>query len=365
MKRRRMPAGKWAGYVYTLLLVLVATLLRFALQPLVGSSVPFLTYFVVSLLVAWSFGFRPAVVCVSISTLVGSYFFLGSASQLVPSGLAGRVAVVARVAVVFFVVGTLAVCYLLTSLKAAFERVRSAEQEQRRVNQELAQTNRDLKAFAFAASHDLREPLRTISAYSQILLEAARTGRDSEADMAARFIFEGTRRMGQLLDDLRIYTSLNLDAPEQGSETVNLNTTVQQTIENLGAIIAETHAVVTYRDLPAVRGRQVELLQLFQNLIENAIKYAGSRSPEILVTARREGPAWCVAVRDNGIGIDAKYGEYVFEVFKRLDGTRPGTGVGLAICRRVVERHGGRIWVESEPGHGSTFYFTLPILEEE
>jgi signal transduction histidine kinase len=361
MKRRRLPGGEWAGYVCALLLVLVATLLRFALQPLIGSSIPFITYFVVSLLVAWSFGFGPAVVCVCISTLVGTYFFLGSASQLIPSGLAGRVAVVGRVAVLFFVIGTLAVCYLLTSLKAAFERVRSAEQEQRRANQELAQTNRDLKAFAFAASHDLREPLRTISAYSQILLEAARAGRDSDADLAARFISEGTRRMGRLLDDLRIYTSLNLDDPEQGSETVNLNTTVQQTIENLGAIIAETHAVVTYRDLPAVRGRQMELLQLFQNLIENAIKYAGDRSPDILVTAKREGRAWCVGVHDNGIGIDAKYVEYVFEVFRRLNNARSGTGVGLAICRRVIERHGGRIWVESEPGHGSTFYFTLPI----
>jgi signal transduction histidine kinase len=361
MKRRRLPGGEWAGYVCALLLVLVATLLRFALQPLLGSSTPFITYFVVSLLVAWNFGFRPAVVCVSVSTLVGAYFFLGSASQLIPSGIAGGVAVVGRVAVVFFVIGTLAVCHLMTRLKATLERARSAEQEQRRANQELAQTNRDLKAFAFAASHDLREPLRTISAYSQILLEAARAGRDSEADLAARFIAEGTRRMGQLLDDLRIYTSLNLDAPEQGSETVNLNTTVQQTIENLGAIIAETHAVVTYRDLPAVRGRQMELLQIFQNLIENAIKYAGDRSPEILVTAKREGPAWCLAVHDNGIGIDAKYCEYVFEVFKRLNNSRSGTGVGLAICRRVIERHGGRIWVESEPGLGSTFYFTLPI----
>jgi light-regulated signal transduction histidine kinase (bacteriophytochrome) len=171
--------------------------------------------------------------------------------------------------------------------------------------------------------------------------------------------------MGQLLEDLRVYASLNLDTPEGRFEAVDVNATFQQALQNLGAIISETHAVVTFRDLPVVHGRQVELLQLFQNLLENAIRYAGSRSPEILVSAERKADAWCLAVRDNGIGIDAKFHGYIFEVFKRLDGKQPGTGVGLAICRRVVERHGGRIWVESELGCGSTFLFTLPIPEEQ
>lgn len=359
MKSRRLSATGWRGYVSALLLVLGATLLRFALQPLVGEAIPFLTYFPASVWVAWQFGFGPAAAFVSISTAVGTHFFLGSARVLIPFGFSGRAAIAG------FMISTLGVCYVLTKLKTALERARTAEREQRRANEELARTVRDLKAFAFAASHDLREPLRTVSAYSEILREAARAGRDSEVDLAARFISGATRRMGQLLEDLRVYASLNLDAPEGRFEAVDLNATFQQTIQNLDAIIAETHAIVTCRDLPTVHGRQVELVQLFQNLLENAIRYAGGRSPEILVTVEREAAAWRLAVRDNGIGIEAKYHEYIFEIFKRLAGNQPGTGVGLAICRRVVERHGGRIWVESELGRGSTFFFTLPIVEEE
>jgi len=170
--------------------------------------------------------------------------------------------------------------------------------------------------------------------------------------------------MERLLSDLLAYTQLNLDAGDF-AEPVDLNMVVRKVIENLKAAIEENHAAVTSTDLPAVRGREGYFIQLFQNLVENSIKYRGERPPTVHISAERTGTVWRVAVADNGMGIEPEYREQIFEVFKRLHGNQvSGTGFGLAICRRVVERCGGYIWVESEIGKGSTFYFTVPAIEE-
>ena len=348
------------AYLCALAAVIVATLLRLAIQPLVGNAIPFLTYFAAALLIAWHFGWWPAALCVALSILPGTYFFLNPGATL---SLASDVA--ARAPVGGFMVAALGASYLLATVRKALRRARAAEQEQRRINQELIETNRDLEAFAFAASHDLREPLRTITTYSQLLTEAARGQSLIETGTAARVIIEATARMGHFLDDLLVYTRLNADTEEHAPEKVDLNVALAHAMQNLETAIRQTKALVSSSQLPFVSGHEVHFVQLFQNLIENAIKYSGERTPDIRITAERFGGEWRVAVRDNGIGIEAKYREQIFEVFKRLHGRQlPGTGIGLAICRRVVEGCGGRIWVESEPGRGSTFYFSLPWVEE-
>jgi PAS domain S-box-containing protein len=235
----------------------------------------------------------------------------------------------------------------------------SSEQELQRINYELRRSNEDLNQFAFAASHDLQEPLRMITSYSQLLLKGYRGELDGEATLCVDFITEGSQRMRELLADLLAYTQVNNDSEEP--ELVDLNMVFGKEMENLKAAIEETEAVVTQDKLPRVKGREAHFLQLFQNLIGNAIKYRADRPPRIHLGAAKSADDWLFSVADNGIGIEPEYHESIFGVFKRLHGREiSGTGIGLAICQRAVERYGGRIWVESQLGHGSTFYFTIP-----
>jgi len=237
------------------------------------------------------------------------------------------------------------------------------EEQLRAANGELARANTDLNQFAFAASHDLQEPLRMITSYSQLLLKGYRGQLNGQAETYVQWITEGTRRMRDLLADLLAYTQVTAGGQAAG-EPVDLNLVFQETLENCKATIQETGASVTRDPLPVVPGHNPHFMQLFQNLIGNALKYRSERPPRIHVSAVKEGGNWRLGVADNGIGIDPQYHPKIFGVFKRLHGsTIPGTGVGLAICQRVVERGGGRIWVESHEGQGATFYFTLPAVK--
>ena len=350
----------WFAYVAAVILVIAATLLRVALQPLTGPSVPFVTFFAVAVLLAWLYGIRPAAFSVAISVYAGTHYILGESNGIyLPYATASA-------SVVGFAVAAISVSYLLSALSQALGRARAAEEEQRRTNDELKRINRDLEAFAFAASHDMREPLRTVRTYSELLVEVTRAGRPHEADVAVQFIAEGTERINHLLDDLLAYTQLSADSKDQPETRIDLNSVVEATLRNLDAIVRQSGATVTHQLLPVVTGREAHFTQLFQNLIENAIKYAGDEAPKIRISAGRTGSEWRVAVADNGIGIPASYREHIFELFKRLHGRHiPGTGIGLAICRKIVEARGGRIWVESEGGQGSTFYFTIPIADDE
>jgi light-regulated signal transduction histidine kinase (bacteriophytochrome) len=198
-----------------------------------------------------------------------------------------------------------------------------------------------------------------ITSYSQLLVRGYRGQLDGEAAASVGFITEGTRRMRDLLADLLAYAQLTA-AGEQPVEAVDLNAVFQQTIENLRTAIQESGSMVSSDPLPVVPGHEPHFIQLLQNLIGNSIKYRAGSAPRIHVSAVRQDRAWRFSVADNGIGIDPEYHQKIFGVFKRLHGkTIPGTGIGLAICQRVVERYGGRIWVESEAGRGATFYFTL------
>jgi PAS domain S-box-containing protein len=230
--------------------------------------------------------------------------------------------------------------------------------------QQLLRSNEDLSQFAFAASHDLQEPLRMITAYSQLLVQRYKTDADADTVRCVQFITEGTRRMRELLADLLAYTQLTADA-QSIFEPVDLNSVFQKVIENCAATIAETNATVTSVPLPTIPGHEPHFVQLLQNLISNALKYRGDQPPQVHVFSERQLGFWRISVRDNGIGIAPDYHQQIFGVFKRLHGKAiPGTGIGLAICQRIVDRHGGQIWVESEAGHGATFHFTLPADPE-
>ncbi len=231
---------------------------------------------------------------------------------------------------------------------------------------QLARSNADLQQFAYVASHDLQEPLRLIAIYTE-LLGTNYTGRlDADADRFIGVIVDGVRRMENLIRDLLIY-SRTIHGDPAPAEPIEVSEAMRAATFNLEASIAQSGAIIENGPLPVVPYDRVQLIQVFQNLLSNAIKYRGETAPVIKVTAAdvtaRDGDLnWVFSVRDNGLGIHADYHETIFSPFKRLHGAEyAGTGVGLAICRRIVERHGGTIWVESEPGGGSTFFFTVPV----
>jgi PAS domain S-box-containing protein len=237
---------------------------------------------------------------------------------------------------------------------------KAAEEALRVSNAALLRANEDLNQFAFAASHDLQEPLRMITSYSQLLLKGYRGQLDGEASTCIEFITEGNKRMRALLADLLAYTQAAGDV-QQAIRPVDLNRVFQTALRNCQTAMDEARAVITSDNLPAIPGYEPHFVQLFQNLISNGLKYRGERPPRIHVSAKLQDGLWRIAIQDNGIGIAPEYHKQIFGVFKRLHGrTIPGTGIGLAICQRVVERYGGQIWVESQVNEGATFYLTLP-----
>jgi len=234
----------------------------------------------------------------------------------------------------------------------------NAEQLQR-ANEALQQSNSDLEQFAYAASHDLQEPLRMVAIYSQLLQQEYQDRLDEQARSYIGFAVNGARRMEALLKDLLFYSRVS-NGPTDGQEIVDANHALEIVLLNLEGAIRDSDAVIEASGLPEVAIPELHLIQLLQNLISNAIKYRGTGPPRIQIQAHRDGPRWRFSVRDNGIGIEPQYLTQIFGVFKRLHGQEyEGTGIGLAMCQKIVERNGGRIWVESEPGNGSTFLFTL------
>ncbi len=240
-------------------------------------------------------------------------------------------------------------------------RVTERTAELKRRTDELARSNAELEQFAYIASHDLQEPLRMVSSYVQLLARRYQGKLDPDADEFIGYAADGASRMQRLINDLLAFSRVGTRG--KTFEKVNLETSLALALENLQLTIKEKNATVTHRPLPQVYGDSGQLTQVFQNLIDNAIKFYVGDAPRIEITARIEGEDCICSVKDNGIGIAPEYLNRLFVLFQRLHTRRdyPGTGLGLAICKRIVERHGGRIWVESEPGKGSTFYFKLPM----
>jgi len=232
--------------------------------------------------------------------------------------------------------------------------------EQKEKEEELRRANEDLQQFAYSASHDLQEPIRNVAVYSEILAKRYGDSLDDDAKQFLGFLQEGGRRLATLVNDLLAYTRASM--AQISETTVDASAALKNTLSSLKEAIRESDATITYDELPDVYMGEAHLQQVFQNLIGNALKYRDDATPQIHVSAVRHGAMWRFSVRDNGIGIDPQYKERIFGIFKRLHHDRKysGTGIGLAICQRVVERYGGRIWVESEPGNGATFFFTVP-----
>lgn len=251
------------------------------------------------------------------------------------------------------------------------ERMR-AEADVRRLNaelerrveertRELSRMNEELRQFAYVASHDLQEPLRTVASYAQLLARRYRGKLDNDADEFIGYMVGGVTRMHALLNDMLAYSRVT-ESKDKPLNSADLNSIVEGALLNLDLTITESNAEIQHQDLPVVLGDESQLTQVFQNLIGNAIKYKSSDPPKIAIHALEGNDEWIISVTDNGIGVDPQYCERIFGIFKRLHGRElPGTGMGLAICKRIIERHNGRIWVESEAGKGSRFCFTLPV----
>ncbi|MEW6300525.1 MAG: PAS domain S-box protein [Thermodesulfobacteriota bacterium] len=229
---------------------------------------------------------------------------------------------------------------------------------------DLARANADLRQFAYIAAHDLQEPLRMVSTYLQLLARRYRGKLDHEADEFIGYAVEGATRMHALLNDLLDYTQVETEGKPLSA--TRSGAVFERAATALRPLIAGSGATITHDPLPTVLADAAQLQLVFHHLLENALKFRRPVPPQIHLTARREGPRWLFALRDNGIGIEPQYAERIFDVFTRLHSRakHPGTGIGLALCKKIIERHGGRIWVESEPGSGSSFFFTLPATAE-
>lgn len=239
-----------------------------------------------------------------------------------------------------------------------------SEEKLKQLADKLSVSNKELEQFAYVASHDLQEPLRMVASYIQLLQRRYKGQLGQEADEFIGFAVDGILRMKSLINDLLIYSRVNTQ--EFAPEMTDCNKVIEQVVENFKSAIEDNKAEIIYDPLPVVNANTVQLTQLFQNLISNALKFRGDDAPVIKISAKQADGEWLFSVSDNGIGIEKEFQERIFIIFQRLHNYTeyPGTGIGLAICKKIVEKLGGHIWVESEVGKGSTFYFTIPATEE-
>jgi len=225
----------------------------------------------------------------------------------------------------------------------------------------LTRSNKDLELFAYVASHDLREPLRKVKSFSELLVNGYQDQLDETAQRYINFMMSGVLRMESLIQDLLTYSRLDEDT--KMLETVDLSVIVKTVLGDLQIAIDEQQAIITTTELPTVTANPIAMQQLFLNLIGNAIKFRSQAPPHIHLAVQQQAQQWLISIQDNGIGMVPEYKERIFVLFQRLHNSADytGTGIGLALCRKIIENYGGQIWVDSEVGQGSTFYFTIPF----
>jgi PAS domain S-box-containing protein len=252
---------------------------------------------------------------------------------------------------------------ILLAINDISERKR-AEEATAQYAHELARSNEELEQFAYVASHDLQEPLRMVTSYLQLLEKRYMYRLDPEADKFIGYAVDGAARMKSLITDLLAFSRVESRGLQY--TRTDCDAVLARALGNLKPVVDETHAEISSQPLPTLRVDGGQLVQVFQNLISNAIKFHSSAPPKIEIAAEEKDGQWLFSIKDNGIGIEPQYLDRIFVLFRRLHGLMeyPGTGIGLAICRKIVERHGGRIWAESAPGAGSIFYFTIPVSSQ-
>lgn len=250
---------------------------------------------------------------------------------------------------------------MTVELADLYARESEARETAEHLNETLQRANDDLSVFAYSASHDLQEPLRNVMLYTQMLLRKYKGQQDAESKEFFGYVVEGAERMSDLIRDLLAYMEVSND-DDDAAPVASTETAIEIALSNLRSAVLTNNATVVYAGLPTVAVQPVHLQEIFQNLISNAIKYRGDDPPEICISASEKDGYWQFSVRDNGIGIEPQYRSQIFKVFKRLHcrSKYPGTGIGLAICQKIVERYGGQIWIEPVVGNGSDFRFTLP-----
>ena len=248
-------------------------------------------------------------------------------------------------------------------LRAEITQRKQAEEKLKETTADLTRSNNDLEQFAYVASHDLQEPLRMVSSFVSLLANRYKDKLDSDAEQFIAYAVGGAKRMQELINDLLAFSRVGTRG--KPFESTDCASVMDQVVVSLQRTIEEGGAEITYKALPTVMADFSQMVQLFQNLIGNAIKFRDKKPSRVRVSAEKRENEWVFSVRDNGIGLDSQYFERIFVIFQRLHAREeyPGTGIGLAICKKVVERHGGRIWCESQLGKGSTFYFTIPVKE--
>jgi len=348
-------------YVLSALLAGAATLLTFAIQPLLGGKATLIFFAIAVALSAAYGGLWPGLFTTLLSVIMAGLLFQQSIFLLTLS----------QSSLVLFVVLGVAISVIIHLLHRAHADVVGARTQLELANKQLSQrtdallrSNEELQRFAYALSHDLQAPLRNVGTLTA-LLARRNPNMDNDSKEYAHLIVTGIQRMESMIKGLLDYTTATVNTHDR--EVSDSNKIFEQVLHNLHYLIDAENAVITFDQLPIVQANDERLAQVFSNLITNAVKYRGSRRPEIHVSATDNGTESVFTVKDNGIGIDMKNADEIFVLFKRLHNSNEyeGNGIGLAVCKTVVERFGGKIWVESEPGNGSTFFFTIPKIKAE
>lgn len=253
----------------------------------------------------------------------------------------------------------------IEKLEAEIDQRKKTEKALKETTLKLTSSNTDLQQFAYVASHDLQEPLRAVAGFLTLIAKKHRGNLDSDTDVWITHAVDGAQRMRNLINDLLMYS--RVESRGKDLEVTDCNKALEQAKSDLSVLIKEANAIIEAGKLPTVQGEQGQLSQVFQNLLGNAIKFKGTDRPVIDITVSQQSNEWLFAVKDNGIGFDQAHADRIFVIFQRLQGREqyPGTGIGLSLCKKIVERHGGRIWAESTKGSGSTFFFTIPVMQGE
>jgi signal transduction histidine kinase len=315
---------------------------------------PFLLPFTLGVVIsAWYGGFAPGLVTTLLSVAFSSYLFTEPLHSLWV-----RDPVDIEMFAMFVALGA-AISWAQESARKGNAALAKSNAELQRAAVDLRRSNEDLERFSFMVAHDLLEPLRSVKAMTELFLSRNRHALDAESAKQLAFVVSGADRMKKLIRDVLEMARVNRESERS---SVDIQAAIEAALQNLRESMDRSGArIMVHGPMPAVQGNEAQLMRLFLNLIGNAIKYRGEKNPDIHIRARQQGPEYEFSLSDNGIGIDPKYHAQIFEPFRRLHRgpEAEGSGVGLAICKRIVERHQGRIWVESEQGKGSTFYFTL------